>query len=48
MAVCNGILFKIAKSPPQAGLESGTAISAGHRLPELPGLLFAETEDSSI
>ena len=36
------------RSPPQAGLESGTARSAGHRLTELPGLLSGETEDGSI
>ena len=44
MAVCNGIAFKIAK----AGLESGTARSAGHRFTVLPRLLFGETEDGSI
>ena len=34
---------------PQAGLEFGTARSAGHRsVTELPGLLFGETEDGSI
>ena len=40
--------LRLRRSPPQAGLESGTARSAGHRLTELPGHLSGETEDSSI
>ena len=40
--------LRLRRSPPQAGLESGTARSAGHRLTELRGLLSGETEDSSI
>ena len=40
--------LRLRRSPPQAGLESGTARSAGHRLTELPGLFSGETEDGSI
>ena len=40
--------LRLRRSPPQAGLESKTARSAGHRLTELPGLLSGEMEDSSI
>ena len=29
--------LRLRRSPPQAGLESGAARSAGHRLTELPG-----------
>ena len=35
--------LRLRRSPPQAGLESGTARSADHRLTELPGLLTGET-----
>ena len=40
--------LRLRRSPPQARLESGTAISASHQLTELPGLLFGETGDGSI
>ena len=40
--------LRLRTSPPQAGLESGIARSAGHRLTELPGILSGETEDGSI
>ena len=40
--------LRLRTSLPQAGLESGIARSAGHRLTELPGLLSGETEDGSI
>ena len=53
--VGDGLLFTIKShlrlrgSTLQAGLQSETARSAGHRLPtELPGLLSGETEDGSI
>ena len=39
--------LKLRRSPPQAGLESGTARSSGH-LTELLGLLSGETEDGSM
>ena len=38
--------LRLRTSPPQAGLESGIAISAGHRLTELPGILSGETEEA--
>ena len=40
--------LRLRRSPPRAGLESETARSEGHRLTELPGLLFGEMEDSSM
>ena len=40
--------IRLRRFPPQAGLESGTSRSAGHRLTELLGLLSGETEDGSI
>ena len=40
--------LRLRRSPAQAGLESGSARSAGHRLTELPGLLSGEMEDGSI
>ena len=40
--------LRLRRSPPQAGLDSGIARSAGHHLTELPGLLSEETEDGSI
>ena len=40
--------LKLRRSPPEAGLESGTARSSGHRLTELLGLLSGETEDGSM
>ena len=40
--------LRLRTSPPQAGLESEIARSAGHRLTELPGILSGETEDGSI
>ena len=40
--------LRLRTSPPQAGLESGTAKSGGHRLTTLPGILSGETEDGSI
>ena len=36
------------RSPPQAGLDFGTARSAGNRLTELPGLFSGKTGDGSI
>ena len=40
--------LRLQRSLPQAGLESGTARSAGHRLTELPELPSGETGDGSI
>ena len=40
--------LRLRRSPPQTGLESEAARSAGHRLTELPGLLSGETEDGLI
>ena len=40
--------LRLRRSPPQAGLESGTARSASHQLTELPGLLCGETGGGSI
>ena len=40
--------LRLQTSPPQAGLESGIARSAGHRLTEQPGILSGETEDGLI
>ena len=40
--------LRLGTSPPQAGLESGVARSAGYHLTELPGILSGETEDGSI
>ena len=35
--------LRLRRSPPQAGLESGSARSENHRLTKLPGLLSGET-----
>ena len=40
--------LRLPRFPPQAGLESGAARSAGHRLTELLGLFSGETENGSI
>ena len=40
--------LRLRRSPPQAGLESGTARSASHQFTELPGLLSGETGGGSI
>ena len=40
--------LRLRTSQPQAGLGSGIARSAGHRLTELPGILSGEMEDGSI
>ena len=40
--------LRLRRFRPQAGLESGTARSASHRLTELPGLLSGETGDGFV